>query len=192
MTREEFEHVIRAAADATGEDDFVVVGSQAILGYLADAPPALLLSQEVDLYPSADPAKAVEVDGALGEGSMFPDTFGYYAHGVGPETAKAPLGWEERLLALAVTNPATGQRAWARCLEIHDLALAKCVAGRERDLSYVRTLIDEQLVDPAVLLEQIAELPIDARERDRVEKALHGLLAQRERRAAPRPDSTRR
>jgi hypothetical protein len=191
MTRDEFEHVIRAAADATGEDDFVVIGSQAILGYLPDAPPALLLSQEVDLYPRADPAKAVEVDGALGEGSMFHDTFGYYAHGVGPETAKAPTGWEERLVAVAVTNPATGQRAWARCLEINDLALAKCVAGRERDLAYVRTLIEKQLADPAALLKLVSELPIDARQRDRVEKALRGLVAQHDRRAAPRPGSTR-
>jgi hypothetical protein len=31
--------------------------------------------------------------GALGDGSPFHAAFGYYAHGVGPETAKAPAGW---------------------------------------------------------------------------------------------------
>ncbi len=30
-------------------------------------------------------------------------TFGYYAHGVGPETAKAPAGWEQRLVRVAVS-----------------------------------------------------------------------------------------
>jgi len=32
MGPEEFEHVLAAAADVTGQDEFVVIGSQAILG----------------------------------------------------------------------------------------------------------------------------------------------------------------
>ena len=47
MTRDQFEHVIRAAADIT-KDDIVVVGSQAVLAQYPDAPTALLVSLEVD------------------------------------------------------------------------------------------------------------------------------------------------
>ena len=35
----------------TGETEFIVIGSQAILGPFPDAPPVLRLSMEADLYP---------------------------------------------------------------------------------------------------------------------------------------------
>jgi hypothetical protein len=47
----------------------------------------LLTSQEADIYPLGDPAKSDLIDGTIGELSPFHETFGYYAHGVGPETA---------------------------------------------------------------------------------------------------------
>jgi hypothetical protein len=94
MRKPDFDHVIAAAADVTGESEIVVIGSQAIFGWVADPPKAMLRSIEADVYPRAAPAKAEEIDGALGDGSQFQATFGYYAHGVGPETAKAPAGWE--------------------------------------------------------------------------------------------------
>jgi hypothetical protein len=56
MRRDELEHVIRAAASVAGENEIVVVGSQAILGQFPDAPDALLFSQEADVYPRARPA----------------------------------------------------------------------------------------------------------------------------------------
>jgi hypothetical protein len=40
MRRDEFEHVIAAAANVVDEDEFVVIGSQAILGPYPDAPEA--------------------------------------------------------------------------------------------------------------------------------------------------------
>ena len=41
MRRADFDHVLAAAAEATGQDEFVVVGSQAILGTRAEAPDSL-------------------------------------------------------------------------------------------------------------------------------------------------------
>jgi hypothetical protein len=94
VRREDFEHVIAAAANVTGEDEFVVIGSQAVLGSFPTAPETMLRSMEADVYPLHRPEKADDIDGALGDGSQFEATFGYYAHGVGPETAKAPAGWQ--------------------------------------------------------------------------------------------------
>jgi hypothetical protein len=82
MRREHFEHVIAAAAHVADEDEVVVVGSQAILGSRPDAPETLLRSIEADLYPLRHPENADAIDGALGDGSPFHRTFGYYAHGV--------------------------------------------------------------------------------------------------------------
>ena len=50
MRRDQLEHIIRAAAAVTGENEFIVVGSQAILGQYPDAPAPLLISMEADLY----------------------------------------------------------------------------------------------------------------------------------------------
>jgi hypothetical protein len=109
VRREDFDHVIRAAADAVGLDEFVIVGSQAIHGQVSAPPPELLESMEVDMYPLADPSRADEVDGALGDGSWFERTNGYFAHGVGPTTAKGPAGWRERLVPVHVEPAIPGR-----------------------------------------------------------------------------------
>jgi hypothetical protein len=66
VNRSQFEHVIAAAAEIVKDDEIVVIGSQAILGPRPDAPEALLRSLEVDLFPRGDPARAIEIDGAMG------------------------------------------------------------------------------------------------------------------------------
>lgn len=160
MRREDFEHVIAAAAEVCGEREIVVVGSQAILGSVADPPKAMLFSMEADIYPLNDPAKAEEIDGSLGDGSYFHATYGYYAHGVGPETAKPPAGWEERLVRVEIP-PRVGRQvgAVALCLEVHDLVLAKCVAGREHDWEFARAAVEADLVRVDELLRRVDDLP---------------------------------
>jgi hypothetical protein len=78
----QFQHVVAAAAGVTGQDEFVVIGSQAILGSIDDPPKSMLVSLEADMYPLHDPSAADRIDGALGDGSQFHLVFGYYAHGM--------------------------------------------------------------------------------------------------------------
>ena len=110
MTRQQLEHIIRASGAITNLDTIVVVGSQAILGAVPSAPADLLKSMEADVYPLDKPDYSDLIDGAIGEGSQFHETFEYYAHGVGPETAVLPLGWETRATGIcnANTNSITG------------------------------------------------------------------------------------
>jgi hypothetical protein len=123
MKREEFEHVIRAAAEVV-EDEVVVIGSQAVLGQYPDAPPSLLRQPRLTYFPERRQIEPKEIDGAIGDGSRFHATFGYYAHGVGPETATPPAGWEERLVRVELpTTTTNGERVVAWCLEVHDLVL---------------------------------------------------------------------
>lgn len=71
MTREELEHLIRASAAVTDEYEFVIVGSQSILGALPNAAAEFTMSAEADIYPLQAPELADRIDGALGEGSQF-------------------------------------------------------------------------------------------------------------------------
>jgi hypothetical protein len=175
VNRAEFEHVIKAAADIV-KDEIVVVGSQSVLGGFPDAPPALLRSQEVDVYPRSEPERAPEIDGAIGDGSPFHSTYGYYAHGVGPETIKAPAGWEARLerLELAAIRKKDGTVvAWY--LEVHDLVLAKLAAGRQHDLTFAEDAIREGLADVGRLRRGVDLVPQNVREP--VAERLEGLIA---------------
>lgn len=178
MKREDLEHVIRAAADATGELEIVVVGSQAILAQFPEAPDPLLRSQEADVYPRNHPEKAVEIDAALGDGSRFHESFGYYAHGVGPETAKAPAGWAARLIRMEVAlRPGRPGEATAWCMEAHDLVLAKLVAARDKDLEFAELAIRHRLVRSEELLRRAVDLPIEQGPQRQVRKLLEGVIA---------------
>ena len=110
MRREDFEHVVAAAANVTNEDEFIVIGSQAILGAVKEPPGELLQSMEADIYPRHRPDLADAIEGALGDGSPFEAQFGYFAHAVGPETAKAPAGWEGRLIRVVIPPRAGSKR----------------------------------------------------------------------------------
>jgi hypothetical protein len=162
VTREQLEHVIRAAARIADATEIVVVGSQALLGEFPAAPAELLESMEADVYPRDHPERADLIDGAIGELSPFHETHGYYAHGVGPETATLPAGWEDRLVPL----PAEG--AVGLCLEIHDLVLSKYSAGREKDRDFVRTAIRHRMVGREVLARRLETMPLVVESRARI------------------------
>jgi hypothetical protein len=57
MDRAALEHLLRAASAISNEREFVVIGSQAVLGQFPDAPEALLVSLEADIYPRYAPER---------------------------------------------------------------------------------------------------------------------------------------
>lgn len=182
MRKGDFDHLVAVAASITGEDEIVVIGSQAILGSVEAPPEAMLRSLEADLYPRADPAKAEQIDGAIGDGSQFQATYGYYAHGVGPETAKAPAGWEGRLVRVEVQRrPGQSGTVIALCLEVHDLVLAKCAAGRERDREFAEVGLRAEIVELRQLLDGVEDMPLDPPRREHVRAMLNGIRARGER-----------
>jgi len=155
MTRQQFEHAVRAAGAVLGLNEVIVIGSQAIHGSLeVELPQEALRSVEADVVPPNDENQQLAdlLDGAIGEASMFHSTFGYYAQGVGLETAILPKGWEARLVAFE--TPGTNGVV-ARCLELHDLWVSKAVAGRPKDREFCRALAEQDLVEGAILRERI-------------------------------------
>ncbi|MCC6521483.1 MAG: hypothetical protein IT373_02370 [Polyangiaceae bacterium] len=172
MTRRQLEHLIGAAATIADDDEIVVIGSQAVLGQFPDAAPELLVSVEADLYPKNHPELADLIDGSIGELSPFHDTFGYYAQGVGEETATLPRGWKERLVPVrsARTRGATGL-----CLEVHDLVVSKAVAGRDKDARFIAAAVRLGMVSVPVVRERLAATDLSDAERAVVEGRLAAL-----------------
>lgn len=149
MTFAELVHVLRAAAVIANETTLVVVGSQAVLLHFANAHPELCASREVDLYPSMHPERADLIDGAIGAWSRFDETFGHHADGVGPETAVMPADWINRARFTYIGE------LTAICPDMHDLAVSKAVAARDKDADYVRVLLREKMIEIGTLRERI-------------------------------------
>ncbi|MBK7404281.1 MAG: hypothetical protein IPJ41_06510 [Phycisphaerales bacterium] len=182
MNRQQLEHILRASAAITGADEFIVIGSQSILGPFPDAPPDLLDSIEADLYSLRSRDDANLIDGTIGEGSAFHQTFGYYAHGVAEETANLPDGWKDRLIPVRGpdTNGATGLR-----LDAHDLAVSKLIAGGEADAAFVSVMLRHQLADPDLLRSRLATTRVESAVRAAAEARLARLAAESDRRPDP-------
>ena len=169
MNRSELAHVLRAACQVTGDPKILVIGSQAILASFGDdeLPADITRSIEADVtfFDDPDESKSDLVDGAIGEMSRFHEAFGVYGQGVSISTATLPDGWRDRLIAF--DDPEAGAST-AVCLEAHDLVVSKLVAGREKDLSFARSLLDADLIDPEVLSARAELLPGPAAVKRRV------------------------
>jgi hypothetical protein len=174
MQRDQLEHIIRAATGITGTREFVIVGSQTLLGQFPEAPDELLVSIEADLFSLRAPEDSDLIDGSIGEGSPSHQTFGYYAHGVGAETAVLPAGWRDRLIPLRNENTGGGV---GLCLEVHDLAVSKLVAGRDKDLSFITGLLRHRLADAKRIQQRLTATPLDPERRSLCEARLMRIAA---------------
>ena len=170
MTRTQLEHLLRAAGDLCEEDEFIVIGSQAILGQFPDAPEALRVSAEADLIPCRHPQRCDLIDGTIGELSPFHDTYGYYAQGVDETTATLPAGWRARVVTIHNENT---RGITGRCLEVHDLLVSKLVAARDKDHRFAEAAIAHGLVDEPTLLARLAATPVAAARREEISARVH-------------------
>ncbi|WP_422737428.1 DUF6036 family nucleotidyltransferase [Micromonospora sp. WMMD729] len=177
MRREQLEHVLRSACQIVGDPDVLVIGSQSVLGAIPESrlPLEATASMEVDVafFDDPDDRKADQVDGAIGELSLFHETNGYYAQGVSVSTAKLPDGWRDRLVLVESqsTHPGRGYT-----LEPHDCVVSKLVAGREKDHAFADALIRAGLVDPAVIAERIEMVDVHPLARKRLREWIASYL----------------
>lgn len=158
MTRDELEHIIRASGDITDQYEFVIIGSQSMLGPVPYPEEVFTVSMEADIYPLQAPELADKIDGAIGEASHFHQTYGYYAQGVGPETATLPKDWIQRVHR--VQNSNTNGRV-GYCLDVADLFLAKAYAGREKDREFCMALLSHGYATLERVLDLVATMPLD-------------------------------
>jgi hypothetical protein len=77
---------------------------------------------------------------------------------------------------VALKNENTrGCTGW--CLESHDLAVSKVVAGREKDLEFVGALFAEGLARVEVVRERLVETGVDVGVRESIDGRLRRLEA---------------
>jgi hypothetical protein len=169
VTREQLAHILRAASQIADEPNVVVLGSQSVLGTFDDKvlPQEVIGSIEADVTFLDDPAneKSDMVEGAIGELSLFHETYSYYAEGVSTSTAILGIGWEERLVVFENESTKPGR---GLCLEPHDCVAAKLAAWRTKDFEFAAALLRENLIDSVILIERIEALPIAAGEKVRL------------------------
>ena len=154
-----------------GINEYIVVGSQSVLGAYPNAPEDLKVSMEADLYPPSDPGKAEVLSVMMGELSPFFDAFGIFADGVSPETSKLPEGWRDRLVKVQNENT-NGAIGW--CLDPTDLAIAKHVAGREKDIAFTEAMVRHGLIDRSAFLERLETVSVTPEHRQLIRNRFVG------------------
>jgi hypothetical protein len=164
MKKQQLDHVLRAAGRITGERQFIIIGSQSLHGKHPDVADEILKSAEVDLIAGKQSTRTEWLN-AIGYLSPFHESFGYYADPVDLTSAALAQGWKQRLVTLPAGDT-EGVRGL--CLEPHDLAIAKYVASREKDLIFNRELARRGLIAERRLLELVDETPVDQSVRARV------------------------
>lgn len=174
MHKADLEHIIRAASAITNQYEIIVVGSQSILGSVDSPPAECLTSIEADLIVPGDEKLSDLIDGAIGEGSPFETSFGYYAQGVDSATCVLPEGWRNRLVRLQSQNT-DGKVGY--CLEVTDLFLAKCAANREKDRVFNLALLQHNIVDSELARTRVKSMPLDDAGKQRVVELISRLCS---------------
>src|SRR5450631_4286311 len=164
MKKLEVDHVLRAAGRITGEKQFIIIGSQSLHGKFPDLPDDLVKSFEVDLM-AAKHADRAELLNVIGMYSPFHGSFGYYADPVDHKTATLPKGWKGRLVNLPAGDT---EGVGGLCLDPHDLAIAKYVARRDKDIVFTRELAKRGIVSRDRLLALLDQTPVSEETRDRI------------------------
>ena len=164
MKKRQVDHVLRAAGRITGENAFIIIGSQALHGKYPDLADEILTSFEVDLL-AIRRVDRTEWLNVIGLDSQFHETYGYYADAVDGNTATLPQGWRDRLVSLPAGDT-EGVRGF--CLDPHDLAIAKYAAFREKDLVFTRELARRGVISKEQLLNLLEQTEVTEEVRERI------------------------
>jgi hypothetical protein len=164
MKKQQVDHILRAAGEITGETQFIIIGSQSLHGKHPDVPDEIVMSFEVDLIAKKKPDRTEWLN-MIGQDSRFHETHGYYADPVDESTATLPKGWKGRLVNLP---PGDTAGVSGLCLDPHDLAIAKYVARREKDIAFNRELAARGFVKKKRLLLLLDDTDLDEGVRSRI------------------------
>jgi hypothetical protein len=164
MKKQQVDHVLRAAGHFTGDKQFIIIGSQSLHGKYPDVVDEIFRSVEVDLISKQNPNRTEWLN-FIGQDSPFHETHGYYADPCDEATATLPKGWKGRLVNLP---PGDTQGVRGLCLDPHDLAIAKYVARRDKDIVFTREMAARGLLQKRLLLELLEKTPVNEIDRGRI------------------------
>ena len=167
MNRSDVDRLLIEAMRITNHRDYVIIGSLSILGAVKHPPASMAQSIDIDIYPMNDPGRASEIALALGLGSEFECTFGYYADAVSPILPTLPDGWDKRLVKVDFDS---GVTAWF--LDSNDAAISKYVRSEPRDRNWIRTGLKAGILSMPIIEYRLRETVMETDERRIVEKAI--------------------
>jgi hypothetical protein len=186
---------VLAAAEATGETTFIIIGSQAYYGTnSADHPPSVVESADVDMLPpKALPLEDfTRVHGEIGSESEFHDAQGFYVDMVQPDTPPMPLGWALRMTQMPVGEISIrGEKrpVIAAFPDIHDIVASKAVLNRPADFRFLADVARQGLLDRDTLRKRVASIKrVDREHRERALREIDQVFS----RGRPRTGEDRR
>lgn len=167
-------HLVREAASLAPGKHFIVFGSSSAFGTfpsLGDSVSTYEQTLDADLvFESIDEETWILLQSALGKESSFFDTYGYYADINGPRAFDYfPADFRERLVPLpGVEN--------VFALEPNDMAVAKLIAGREKDIRLLSILLAKGCLDETIISQRLWNMEMDDKLTVKVDLTLKATL----------------
>lgn len=138
---------VRDAIDSmrviTNEKRMIIIGTQALHGVSPDMPDEIMYSREIDIILSTKASLANWISDVVGDETPFEVDRGYFIDHVRPKPGLPVFadGWESRLIK---DDSFTGCDVYF--LSPADLAITKLGAGREKDIPFIKGMIDRGVV----------------------------------------------
>lgn len=152
MRKSDLFELIAAIRSLAPDELPIIVGSQAVYLVTNFPPEIVRASIECDfLLTGGKKQTRVEINKKLGVFSQFQIEHGFYADALGLGTVVLPTGWHERLQSLEDENG----NIIAKAAEIHDIAVSKLIAGREKDFAFLKELFSHGYVSIESFFERV-------------------------------------
>ncbi len=151
MNKSRLVDLLSAIARRTNEKQLIIVGSQSLHGQCSMVVSSVTKSLEVDVLISPREATHVVIDEEFGPDSAYHLEQGVYADALGLGIVSLPPGWRERLVEIRDEETDFSYLA----LEKHDTAVAKLIAGREKDYAFLAELLSAGVIEMAMLMDRM-------------------------------------
>lgn len=159
MRKSDLFELIAAIKFLAPDETPIIVGSQAV--HLVTNFPPEIVQQSIEcdfLIAGGKSEIRAVINKKLGVFSQFQIEHGFYADALGLATVILPAGWQERLKNLEDESG----NVIAKVAEIHDIAVSKLIAGREKDFVFLKELFLRECIFIEIFLERaelIKEMP---------------------------------
>jgi hypothetical protein len=171
--------LVRQIGKIAADEKPIIVGSQAAHAVAENLPDIAKKSIECDfLFFGGKSETRTAVNKKLGVFSNFQLENGFYADALGLATVVLPTDWQKRLQPLSNENG----EIIAYCAEIHDVAVSKLIAGREKDFEFLSDAFRLEIISVKEFITRVQlvkSMPQNAVLPDRLEKLEKHLSSQK-------------